>query len=114
MKDHSSAPLSETHIELPCHGARSRGSVRIVRKEQVILSRRIRVALAQALVRSNCTFHCVRDAHARLAIADGNEQPLRFIRNRDVVVLKRIKLGCHRPHERVHREEDQVPHTTLR
>src|SRR4029078_11919734 len=79
-----------------------------MRKEDVVFSRRVRVALAQSLVRSDSAFKRVRNTHARLAIADGNEQPLRLIRNRDVVVFESVKLRCHRPHERVHSEEDEV------
>jgi hypothetical protein len=51
-------------------------------KEDVIFSLRVRISLMQAVVWSDSTFKRVRNAHARLAIADGNEQPLRFIRKR--------------------------------
>ena len=62
---HLQSGLIQQRIELPREDARSSCPVLVVREEQVILSPRVWVALAQALVRGDSTFKRVRNAQMK-------------------------------------------------
>ena len=95
-------------VELPLEYPGRRGAVGVVRQEQVVLALGVGVAPADALVDRHGAGHRVRRPEPSLALADRDEEPLRLVRDLDVVVADRVELGDRRANERVSDEQDQV------
>src|SRR4029079_10614733 len=85
-----------------------RGAVGILGQENVILAAHVRIARSDALIDSHRSGHRVGHSESRFAIADSDQQAVRVVLDRDVVMLEGIELSRCRSHKRGYAEEDQV------